>query len=385
MNPSVVCFANDWTASPTGKHHLMRRYAAEWGVLWVEASGMRRPSLTSGRDVGRIFRKLKSFARRSREVEPGLHVLSPPSIPLPGSRPAEALNRWLYARSIRREVDRLGFSGPLVLWLFTPHVAPYISSLPRSLLVYYCVDRWSEFAEYDADLMNRRERKVCESADHVFASALDLADQCRKYSDCVDYLPHGVDYAHFSSALDDGPVPNVLGEKTCPRIGFFGLIDEWFDLELVEALADRTGFEFVLIGDVNVEVPGLEARANVRLLGRRPYEELPDFCRTFDAAIIPFLVNHLTRSVNPIKLREYAAAGLPVISSALPEIEHRSDIAVCPRSLDAWEEALRDAVRSGGDPGWRTRQSKRVEDEDWDGIFEKSRERLMPLLEHSLS
>ena len=99
------------------------------------------------------------------------------------------------------------------------------------------------------------------------------------------------------------------------------------DVDLIRQLAERTPYSYVLIGDAKAPLETLRGVPNVFHLGRRPYDSLPDFCRGFQAAIVPFRQTALTRSVNPIKLREYAAAGLPVVSTDLPEVRRCADIA----------------------------------------------------------
>jgi glycosyltransferase involved in cell wall biosynthesis len=219
--------------------------------------------------------------------------------------------------------------------------------------------------------MEACEAELCRSADLVLASAEDLVERCRRYRADVHYVPHGVEHAHFAAALEPGPLPDDLAGTPAPRVGFFGLLHEWVDLELIGRLADRLPWSFVLIGAANQDLSALLARPNVFHLGRKPYAELPGYCRGFAAAIVPFKVSELTLSVNPIKLREYAAAGLPVVATDLPEIRRCADIAACVTGLDAWEDALRRAVEQGSSPEERRAQSERVRSEDWGAVAER--------------
>jgi glycosyltransferase involved in cell wall biosynthesis len=166
-------------------------------------------------------------------------------------------------------------------------------------------------------------------------------------------------------------VPDDLRAIPEPRVGFFGLIHEWVDLELIGQLAERLPYSFVLIGDSKTKLERLQGLANVYHLGRRPYSTLPEYCRGFQAAIVPFRRSALTQSVNPIKLREYAAAGLPVVSTDLPEVRRCGDIAACASELDAWVAALRVAVTRGGDQRERRKQSERVRTQDWSVIADR--------------
>lgn len=367
----IVCFANDWNAPPTGKHHLMRLLARENEVLWVESAGMRTPSLGSRSDARRILTKARRFFRPASTVESNLRVLTPPSLPLPSSAMARRINALAYRASLSGERRRTGRDGRPLVWTFTPHVAPLIRWLEPESMIYYCVDRWSAFNEYDGELMERWGEEMCSRADVVLASARELVELCGRFTENVHYVPHGVDHPHFASALEPGPVPPDLRRIPEPRVGFFGLIHEWVDLELLRRLARETPYSYVLIGDVKADLGGLEELTNVHLLGRRPYADLPGYCRGFHAGIVPFVKSELTRSVNPIKLREYAAAGLPIVATDLPEARECSEITSCASSVAEWKAALAEAVRRGGDPEERRRQSARAASRDWPAVLEE--------------
>jgi glycosyltransferase involved in cell wall biosynthesis len=362
----ILTFANDWTADPTSKHHIMRRFSRTNDVLWIEAAGMRAPSLTSAYDRKRLFTKAKAILRKSRPVLDRVHAMTPPTVPYPQSSVARQANSLLYRFSITRELARLGMDPDPLLCVFAPQCAPYVRRIPRAFTMYYCVDKWSAFADFDARTMERSEKDICEASDLVIASAEDLAERCRRYADNVHYVPHGVDFEHFASALAPGDLPADLAAIPEPRIGFFGLIHEWVDIALIGRLAEvLPSYSFVVIGSAKTDMSPVGGKPNVYVLGRRPYAELPAYSRGFHAAIVPFHMTELTVSVNPIKLREYAAAGLPIVSSPLPEVRKCSDIATCADTFDEWVDALRDAVSRGEDRRARREQSERVRKEDW--------------------
>ena len=136
-------------------------------------------------------------------------------------------------------------------------------------------------------------------------------------------MPHGVDYEHFSKAVSHHlPAPADIADIPHPRLGFFGLIRDWVDLDLLADVARRRpDWHLVLIGDSTIDLSPYQCLANMHFLGRKPYAELPAYCKEFDAGLVPFKINELTKAVNPIKLREYLAAGLPVVSTPLPEVK----------------------------------------------------------------
>jgi glycosyltransferase involved in cell wall biosynthesis len=333
--PPIVCFANDWRGDPTSKHHIMRNLGRHVPVLWVESSGMRRPNLGSAADLGRILRKLAGGARprppAPATVGEPVRVVSPLGIPLPGNRAAESINARIYRRAVRRAIPGGGL--PL-LWVFTPTVEPYLDSIPHKGLVYHCVDRWWAFTEYDGAVMRRHHDALCRRADVVFASAAELLEDCREHAPDAVLMPHGVDWDHFAPAsFDPPPRPADIADVTGPVIGFFGLLHDWIDQELLVAVARaHPTATLVLIGKAPVDIGRLLAEPRIRWLGQKPFAELPAYAAAFDVALVPFVRNELTAAVNPIKLLEYLSAGVQVVATSLPEIARmagRSGLTVC--------------------------------------------------------
>lgn len=326
MRPSrervVVAFANDWRTDRTSKHHLMRLLAQRMPVLWVETSGMRRPRATSAADWTRVATKLRRLLARTSPGAPGMTVLHPLGIPLPSSRIARALNARLYGLAVRGALRLTDGKTPPVLWVYVPTAARYLEAIPSAGLVYHCVDRWWEFSNYDADEMRRCHEILCRRADHVFASSLALVRDCEPFTDRVTYVPHGVEWSHFRQAVrQECRRPASLPRPGRPTITFVGLIDEWIDVELLEAVAlQHPEADVIVVGACRVPVEGLAALPNVHLLGRRDFDELPGILNASTVALIPFRVTPLTEAVNPVKLREYLSAGVPVVTTALPEV-----------------------------------------------------------------
>jgi glycosyltransferase involved in cell wall biosynthesis len=366
----IVAFANDWGTDPTSKHHVMRLLSEHTEVLWVESSGMRAPSVARAGDLRRVVAKLRRMTGGTRRALPRLRVLSPPSVPLPSNSLARSLNAHLYAGSIRRALAAMGYREPPLLWVYTPTIARYLPNLRRSGLVYHCVDRWWAFEEYDPVEMRACHEILCREADHVFASAKALEDDCRQFTDRVSYLPHGVQWEHFRTAVTAAPPRPADLPADGPIAGFIGMLDAWVDQEMLVAVARRIApAHLVLVGHARVDVSRLEAEPNVRLLGRRPFEALPAYAASFDVALIPFVVNELTTAVNPIKLREYLSAGVPVVTTALPEIVPFADRAgtdVVP-DQERFVAAVAARMAAPASPDERRAISDAVRGESWEG------------------
>jgi glycosyltransferase involved in cell wall biosynthesis len=361
----IICFSNDWDGDPLSKKHIMTRLARKNRVLWVNSIGNRRPTL-SLHDLRRVWKKVGDSARGSRSGEPNITVHSPLVLPFYGSRAA----RWFSRRQLRsgllRVCRRLKFRD-VITWTFAPSSADVAGTLGEEIVLYHCVDEFSEFDGVDRDALLEMERRLLAKAHLVVVSSSHLYESKSRHNPETHLVTHGVDTEHFRRACDPGAVvPGEVARLPRPVVGFFGLIAHWVDLRLIRHLATaRPEWSFVLIGKTVADCGGLNRLANVHFLGRRMYSDLPSYCKGFDAAIVPFEVNELTLAANPLKLREYLAAGLPVVSTALPEAEKFSRLVRIARTYDEFLRHL-DAVMAEGRTGPRLEASRSMEPESWD-------------------
>jgi glycosyltransferase involved in cell wall biosynthesis len=362
----IVCFAKDWDDHPTSNNHVMRLLARTNTVLWVSSIGMRRPSATV-RDLRRAARKVAASLRGPRHVADGLWVLAPLALPLPHSQVATAVNRRLLATVIRRAARRLDMPS-FQVWTFLPNTVDYAMDLDPTLLVYYCVDDWAHAGGYDGQALAALERRLCARADVVFATSERLAAAKRRLNANTHWAPHGVDHAHFARALAPATAPpRALASLGRPAIGVVGLLDERIDLGLLDRLAVRhPDWPIVLVGRTHVDLaPLVRARPNVHAIGHVPYANLPEWLAGFAVALVPFVVNEYTRHVNPVKLREYLSAGLPVVSTDLPEVARLGRWCRVARDPDAFVVAVEAAIAGDG-PAERAARSEAVRGETWE-------------------
>jgi glycosyltransferase involved in cell wall biosynthesis len=364
----IVCFSNDWDGDPLSKTHLMRLLARENRVLWVNSLGNRGPK-ASANDAHRIVKKLRDAARGLTEPEPNIHVLAPLYVPAYGSDAVRALNRVFVRRQVLAAMRRLGMSRP-ISWSFLPSAAPVAGHLGEDLVIYHVVDEFSAFSDA-SEHVAALERKLLRRADLVLASAEKLVASKQVENPRTVLVRHGVDFEHFARALDPATrVPTDLYRLPRPVIGFFGLVADWIDLELVRKVADaHRHASVVLIGTVKTSLAPLEGAANVHLLGRKRYEELPGYCRGFDVAITPFRLNELALNANPLKAREYVAAGLPNVCTDLPELRATPGCTVA-RTHD---EFVAEVGRALADGGPRRERSEAVRGESWAAKLEEIR------------
>lgn len=363
--PGVIAFAKDWHEDPTSNHHVLIELARSRPVLWLNSVATRTPKLTSGRDLGKIKRKLGEFARGPVEVQRDLWVFSPLVLPLPHNPYAQRANRAILRATIAWLRRRLGLTR-FDLWTFLPNTADYVGTLGERASVYYCVDEWSLFSYLDEHATKAAEARLLAKVDACFAINHALADAKRAHNPRTHVSPHGVDHALFATALDDATaVPADVAALPRPLIGFYGTLQDWVDYELIAALARRRpDWSFALLGQALADVSAVRDLPNVHLLGRKPHRELPAYCKAFDVGLIPYRIDERMTYVNPIKLREYLSAGVPVVSTPVPEVVRYQHLCAVADGVDATEAAIAAALADGGSAA-RAARSAAMRSETW--------------------
>jgi glycosyltransferase involved in cell wall biosynthesis len=242
-----------------------------------------------------------------------------------------------------------------------------VGTLGESLSVYYCTDEWSQFRGVDRDATVAMEQRLLRKVDLCFATSPTLVASKSASGADVRLASHGVDRDHFARALDDDlALPPEIAHVQGPVVGFFGLLEDWIDHELAAWCADqRPDWTFVFIGKAKVDVSALAARKNVVLVDRRPYESLPAYCKRFTVALCHFKQNELTLHVNPIKLREYASAGVPVVATDIPGCHGYPEWCTVARDRASFLAALDHWVATDTPDGRRARSAS-MRSETWE-------------------
>jgi glycosyltransferase involved in cell wall biosynthesis len=362
----IVYFGNEWFAeNRTSSHHIARRLPTHCPVLYVDSPGLRAPR-ASGRDIRRLYRKLAQAIALPTQVSENLWHCTVPQIPfrrLPG---IEAFNRWFGRWAVRRAMRAVGMRKA-VSWFVVPHPGFLAGRLDEELIVYYCIDDYAAHPGVDPARTAAADEALARRADEVFVAPPALLESKRKQNPRTVFSPHGVDFDLFRQAADPATrIPEVAARLSHPLIGFFGLMADWIDVELLEHVGRaRPKWTFLIVGHVSTDARCIAALPNFIFVGPQPYESLPGWARAFDVAVIPYRMNQQVKNANPLKLREYLATGKPVVSVPTPEVERFAEHVRLAAGRDEFLAAIEEALQEN-DPARALARMASVQSMSWD-------------------
>jgi glycosyltransferase involved in cell wall biosynthesis len=285
--------------------HLLTRLARHFDVYFIEEPVFAdaEPALMSATHPDGV----EVLTPRTGVVMPGFHDEQMPVL----------------RRLVADFVAARGIADPLV-WLYTPMALPLVADLDPLALVYDCMDDLASFKFAPPQLVER-EAALMRLADLVLTGGPSLYEARQGRHPNLHCLPSAVDAAHFAASNLDGRSAEAEAARALhaglghPRLGFFGVIDERLDLELLAGLADRRpDWQIVMVGPVvKIDPAALPQRPNIRWLGMQRYEALPHLTAQWDVCLLPFALNDATRFISPTKTLEYLAAGKPVVSTPI--------------------------------------------------------------------
>ena len=259
----------------------------------------------------------------------------------------------------------------MVRWYYTPMMLPFSEHVTADCVVYDCMDELANFKGAPPELLPL-EQRLLERADLVFTGGYSLYEAKRGRHPNVHAFPSSVDVAHFAAARADGAEPADQRALPRPRFGFYGVVDERMDLALLAEVADaRPDWSLVIVGPVvKIGEGDLPHRPNLHYLGGKTYNELPDYLRGWDVALMPFAVNEATRFISPTKTPEYLAAGRPVVSTPIADVVRSYGACPAVRIADtpaAFVAACDEALALARQPdSWLGEVDAMLADMNWD-------------------
>jgi UDP-galactopyranose mutase len=317
--------------------HLMSRLAENYQVLFVE-----EPTLSEAAPHW-------TFS----QVGPNLRVCRPHT--LVGNTGFHDEQLPAMRALMDQLLDDLNVDSP-VAWFYTPMALPLLQGLNASLVIYDCMDELAAFKNAPRQLI-QREHALLKAADVVFTGGSSLFRAKRDRHHSVHCFPSSVDRVHFAAAANASSEWPAQRSLPHPRLGFFGVIDERLDIELIDRLAfAHPSWQIIMVGPVvKIDPSLLPRRSNIHYFGQQPYEALPQFLAGWDVCLSPFALNEATRYISPTKTLEYMAAGKPIVSTPVADVaEHYADIVRIGASQDfavqcqlALDQSAKEKARRG--------------------------------------
>jgi glycosyltransferase involved in cell wall biosynthesis len=371
-----IYFGNDWFAeNRTSSHHIAKRLGARFPMLYVEVPGLRAPK-ANARDLRKLVKKIRMTFQPPQLVGPHFWRMTLPQIPFRRFAAVRAANRIFSRIMMRKAIRRLGFHDA-VTWFHVPHPGFLARQLGEKLAVFYCIDEYSKLPDVDGTAVQAMDDELTVTADIVFACNQKLIDARRSFNANIHLSPHGVDTELF--ALANSPatqVPEEVKSMSRPIIGFWGLVDRWVDLGILEEIArTRPEWTVLLIGRVAVDVSALKRLPNIVFAGTKPYSELPNWAKRIDVCILPFTQTSLMVQSSPLKLREYLAAGKPIVSVPLPEARLLGKVVLTAEDGPGFVRAIEEALLADT-PELIALRQKAVEANTWDATVANVLEKL---------
>jgi glycosyltransferase involved in cell wall biosynthesis len=361
--------AAEWDGIQHRPHHFMRRSARTgWRVIYVEPPA----TLLAPLKNKNMLDRWKKWLQGLRQAEEGIFLLAPPpTLPFGNQyRWINKCNQWLISRSVKKALHKLGVtqcnpatqatSSPAEIgsepaaqvdvFTFLHNAVDLLPYLPphHGQVIYDCVDDHAAFTGLiDAKVVLQMEKELMKRADVCFATARQLMEDRKDWSDNFHLIPNGAEYERFEPASQVGslPTPQDISDITQPIIGFYGGISDWIDIPLLTEVArEMPHVTFVMIGPVHTAVEEMKKLSNVKFLGTKPYDQLPQYIQHFSTCLVPFRINKLTESVNPVKLFEYLSAGKPVVSTPLPEVVTYQEVVELGRTKEEMIAAIEKTI-----------------------------------------
>jgi UDP-galactopyranose mutase len=292
----------------------------------------------------------------------------------------ELATKLLLDESVICQNGHLAPRRPLILWFYTPTPYYFAEQLPADLIVYDVMDELANFKGASADI-KQREASLLARADVVFTGGRSMYEARRGQHHNLHLFPSGVDVEHFR-VHEDTPVAPEIADIPGPVLGYYGVIDERLDLELIDQLAaDHPEWSIVMVGPVTkIDPVNLPSQPNIHYPGIQPYEKLPGFLKRFDVCLMPFAINEATRYISPTKTLEYMAAGKPIVSTPVCDVVALwSDVVAIAETAREFGAAIANALQETPQKkaARQEREEAHLEHSSWDYIVQQMHEKIV--------
>ncbi len=334
----IIVFGEDWGQHPSSTQHLISHVMCHYPVIWVNSIGLRSPKMTFhdlNRAANKLFKFLTPGKSTTKTIKQGgghpIALVNPITLPFYGNPIARMINKFLLSRQIKTQIQKHNLKR-VILWLSLPSAADMIGSCGEIATMYYAGDDFSALEGVDHGPITKMEKKIARQADAIIIPGANLAHKFDPHRSFI--IEHGCDLELFSE-------PKLRASDVnwnIPTAGFYGSLDEWLDQDLICQFADRNpDWRVLLIGPQKTDITNLLNCPNITYLGPKPHHELPRYSQHWDLSLLPFKNTPQIKACNPLKLREYLAAGRPVAATyfdAAAKYKHVIDICSSPEDFE---------------------------------------------------
>lgn len=349
MTKSMLVFGEDWGGHPSSSQHLISGLMQQhhYPINWINSIGLRQPHY-SVRDAKRLCHKISHWfnghtaqpTSAVQGIQPA-HIIQPKTLPAPQSRWARSIASHYLSKQLQKTIKQ----PQDIIWTSLPTAIDTINKLAHGKVVYYAGDDFAGLAGVDHDTVLQREHTLLNQADLVIAASHTLKrilQQRAPKQRNIKVLPHGVDLSLFQT-----PTARATDLPEHPLIaGFYGSLSTWLDQPLLcQVMQALPHWKFVFIGNIETDITTLLAQPNFIHIPAKLHHQLPSYSQHWQASLLPFVDNTQIRACNPLKLREYLATGVPVITTAfpalvpyLPSVQIADDAALFIQHLRAIEQ-----------------------------------------------
>lgn len=363
---NIICFSHlRWDFVFQRPQHLLSRWAKEIDVYYLEEP---------------IFGDIRENLFNTHQTKEGVTVITPH---VKQGTPEREVNKFL-EEALAKFINKKHISN-YMFWYITPMAMPFSQRLNPLVVVYDCMDELSCFKGAHPDILTN-EASLMKFADIVFTGGHHLYEHKKKKHNNIHPFPSSIDQAHFESGIGSAD-PEDQSHIPHPRVGFFGVIDERFDISLIDGLAkSMPDIHFVMIGPVvKINPDTLPRYDNLHYLGQKNYQSLPQYLANWDVAILPFAKNDSTRFISPTKTPEYLCAGKPVVSTSIRDVVLPYGEAGLVHIADSvWDfaTAIRKALIQKDDQVWQKKVKKMLETNSWDLTWFNMKKKILATLEN---
>ena len=369
----IIIYGPPWDQpAQLSKHHFARLWSKDNRVLYIEAPANPLSFFTRKKEAKILWRRYRTGYR---EVSKNLWVttffyLLPfrGSKYLFGGKWINRINQHIVKNKLKQQLEDLGFSNPILV-VGSAHIYPIVDVFNADKIIYHCSDDYTLVPSFPKSF-KEIEKSLIKVSDLVITTSDELKKAKEHINPNTVAIPNGVNVNHFKMTQKiETKIHEDIKSFSKPIIGYIGTIFRWLNQDWVEyAALKNKNYNFIFIGPITTGISKLKRIKNIFFLGPRPYSSLPSFLKAFNVATIPFVIDGVTLKASPIKFYEYLAAGIPIVSTDLPDLKDFKDVASLVNTKEEFSDAIRKLIKIENDYLKKERMNL-SEKYSWEGRF----------------